>query len=368
MSYNHGVDEVIIDYLYKSKIAHFRELVDAAKRIYPKATVRLVSKHLYKLDAAGHINRTPVEIGKKRCYQLTPAAQLDWELGIFSQVQSKREKSIEESETEKDVKAYQLLFFFASAGGGRIRENPKAEPGNIVWYDPNKKRDIAYSLESVPGVGISDFFVEPRRIFTQSGALPHIKFSNSKEVEKYFKRLIKRQEPLIKQVDEYNGEARYGLADLELKHFIMDCWLLFPIVLDRLEHTWRHIRQPSPEETKWYFFMFGRENLSRFFLKAQSIRNGQDPDYQRLIESLLPKDAILSSAEKEVMMKKLISDHKRRMRQRIKDLDRAIEKRFKALEKDYGNTVEKKYSPPVKKLKNMVYPTFLANLQEKRKI
>ena len=249
------------------------------------------------------------------------------------------------------------------------RQNPKPEPGDILGYDPNKKRHIAYSFESVPGVGVSDFFVEPRHIFTQAGALSHIKFSNPKEVHKYFERLQNRQEPLIKQVDEFDGEARYGLTDIELERFIMDCWFLFLRVLDRLEDTWRHIRRPSPEEARWYLFMFGRENLTRFFVEAETFRNGKHPDYQRLIEAVLPKDTKLSFDQKELMRKKLISDRKRQIRQRIKDLDNnAIEKRFKALEKGYGNTVEKKYPYPAKKLKNMVYPPFLANLQKKGKI
>jgi DNA-binding HxlR family transcriptional regulator len=370
VSYNHSVDVVIADYLYKrkSKTAYFNELVRATKRIHPKATPRLVSRHLDKLHAAGQLKRTAAEIGKRRYYQLTPAAQLEWELDIFSHVRSKREKLTEESEAEKDARAYQLLFYTASAGGRRIRKSQKAQPGNIVAYDPNRRQYVAYSFESVPGVGVSDFFVEPRHLFTQAGALSHITFSSPKEVEKYFVRLRNRQEPLIKQVDEFDGEARYDLADPKLERFIMDCWFLFTMVLFRLKDTWRHIRKPSKEEAKWYLFMFGRENLSRFFLEAELIRNGQHRDYQRLIESVLPNDEKLSSTQKQLVRRKLIIDHKRQIRQGIRELDRAIEKRFKALQKDYGNTVEEKYPYPAKKLKEMVYPTFLANLQKKCKI
>ena len=70
---------------------------------------------------------------------------------------------------------YQLLFFIASSGAGRLRPNPKPEPGDIVLHDADGKIG-SYSYYSVRGIGESDFFCRAKKNMGQAGALTHVAY------------------------------------------------------------------------------------------------------------------------------------------------------------------------------------------------
>jgi hypothetical protein len=131
----------------------------------------------------------------------------------------------EEELAARRKKAYQLLFFVASSGAGRLRPNLKPEPGDIVLRDADGKIG-SYSYYSVRGVGASDFSVEPREILGQAGALTHVADLSLSEAAMLFEMLLKKKPPLIRPVEEVGGEIRYGIAD---------CWALFSFVLWRME-------------------------------------------------------------------------------------------------------------------------------------
>jgi hypothetical protein len=129
----------------------------------------------------------------------------------------------------------------------------------------------AYSYYKVPCTGISDFSAELKGIIGQAGALTHVDLSET-QIRHLFEMLLKQNPPLIKPIDELDGERRYGIADNSLADYITDCWSIFPLVLYRFKDTWQYRRKPTRDEVNWYVFFYGKKKLKNFFIAAQETR------------------------------------------------------------------------------------------------
>jgi hypothetical protein len=70
---------------------------------------------------------------------------------------------------------HQLLFFIASSGAGRLRPNPKPEPGDIVLHDAHGKIG-SYSYFTVFAALANLIFLSSREILGQAGALTHVAY------------------------------------------------------------------------------------------------------------------------------------------------------------------------------------------------
>jgi hypothetical protein len=381
VSYNRELDITITKYLYNNQKGNFAELLNVCRELNPKTSKRELSQHLKKLENEQKIKRDPLVAGMPRYSQLTDVGRLEWDLEIFDGAKTKRgeqrdktkdhKKWVEETQTQRKKKAYLLLFYIGAVGGRRLKENTKAEPGDIGMYDEKRKNIVAYSVYELPGVGVSDFFVEPRSIVTQFGALSYLNFSDPKEAESYFRLLEKQKPQLIMPIDEVDGEKRYGVADPLLAEYITDCWLFFSSVLFRLEDTWQYIREPTKKEVDWYLSLYGREETMQFFLKAQNMRKRGDERYRESRDTLLQKQQQSQQQPKHTLLppqkKHRVIGYKKIKRDEIKRQDNMIRKRFQNLQDKYGD-LQKKFAYPTIQLRELVYPDFLRELQENKKI
>jgi hypothetical protein len=252
----------------------------------------------------------------------------------------------------KRKRLYQLLFFIASSGAGRLKPNPKLEPGNIVLYDADSKPAM-YSYYNITGVGASDFSVEPKEIIGQGGALTDVVVDlPDSEIAKLFEMLLKDKRPLIKPIDDVGGEIRYGIANQSLADYIADCWVLFSFVKWRMEKTWKYIRKPNTkDEIEWYVFFYGKTKAKSFFIEAEETRRRSKLD-SKIRESF--KDRIRSLDNSIRRNLEGWPDEKRSTRPGIYE--------------KYGKNVMKDYKFPAQVLLEMVYPKFLRELQKKKKI
>ncbi|MEP0826087.1 MAG: hypothetical protein HRF40_11435 [Nitrososphaera sp.] len=357
--YDHDIDDAIISYLYKKEKANFSQLVQhVSRRMQRRISNKVLSNHLKRLKQERIIRRDEESAGVERFSYLTKLARQQLDLGIPVRVKTKSEQRIAaldradiEDMADNRKRMYQLLFFIASSGAGRLKPSPKPEPGDIGVYGPDGKL-MAYSYYDIPGVGASDFSVEPREIIGQAGALTHVSDLSQSEVAALFDMLLKENPPLIRPIDEVGGETRYGIADRLLSEYISDCWTLFPSVQSRLEETWQYVRKPeNEEEIGWYVFFYGKRKAKSFFAKAQETRRYSKADSK-----------IRKSFEKS-----------------IRDWDTAIQHRLygwrdekgthhSGIYKKYGRTIMKKYKFPAQVLLEMIYPKFLKKLQKEKRI
>jgi hypothetical protein len=356
--YDHDIDDAIISYLYKNEKANFSQLLLQVGRLHKATSKKVLSSHLKKLEENRIILRDKEKPGVDRFSYLTKLTRQQVSLGIPVQVKSKREHKaspLDRSDIEdlsiKRKRLYQLLFFIASSGAGRLKPNPKLEPGNIVLYDADGKPSM-YSYYNITGVGASDFSVEPREIIGQGGALTDVVVDlPDSEIAKLFKMLLKEKRPLIKPIGDVGREIRYGIANQSLADYIADCWVLFSLVQWRMEETWKYIRKPEKDEVEWYVFFYGKRKARSFFIEAEETRRDSKSD-SKIRESF--KERIRSFDNSIRRNLEGWPDEKRSMRPGIYE--------------KYGKNIMKDYKFPAQVLLEMVYPKFLRELQKKKKI
>jgi DNA-binding HxlR family transcriptional regulator len=231
--YNHDIDDAILSYLYKNEKANFSQLLQQVGRSHKGISRKVLSSHLKKLEEDKIIRRDKERLGAERFSYLTKLTRQQVSLGIHVQAKSKREhraSALEgggvEGSAIKRKKMYQLLFFIAASGAGRLKPNPKPEPGDIGLYGADGKL-AAYSYYNIRGVGASDFSVEPREIIGQDGALTDVVADLSlSEIASLFEVLLKENPWLIKPID-VGGETRYRIANESRADYIADCGVLF---------------------------------------------------------------------------------------------------------------------------------------------
>jgi len=293
MKYNHEIDEMIISVLETTEKESFNKLLGEVKHRHKSITPRRLKSHLDKLEDENTIIRKSEVIkydGHKRwveyvderpiglpryCY-LTEGARFERKLGIFEGVASNREERIkkdnqndkEESQAQKRKKLLLLVLLLGSTGATRSRPKSKAELGDIGLYDEKERRLVPHELYTVPGFGVSDFLDEKnKRFLGQAGALSYVKFSKT-ELKDFFETLISQDPPIIKPIDEIDGEKRYGLEDRRFGDFLSDCWYLFFFVKDALDARWRYLRGPTSEEYEWYRYFYGNKASREYFTKV----------------------------------------------------------------------------------------------------
>jgi DNA-binding transcriptional ArsR family regulator len=145
--YDHNIDRAIISHLYKNEKANFTQLLRRVTRLRKRISRKVLSSHLKKLEEDKIIRRDKERPGVDRFSYLTKMTRQQVSLGIPVQARSKREHrasalhrgSIEGSAIKRK-RMYQLLFFIASSGAGRLKPtNPKPEPGDIGLYGADGK-------------------------------------------------------------------------------------------------------------------------------------------------------------------------------------------------------------------------------------
>jgi hypothetical protein len=178
-----------------------------------------------------------------------------------------------------------LVLLLGSTGATRSRPKSKAELGDIGLYDEKERRLVPHELYTVPGFGVSDFLDEKnKRFLGQAGALSYVKFSKT-ELKEFFETLISMNLPLIKLIDEIEGEKRYGLEDRRFGDFLSDCWYLFFFVKDGLDAQWRYLKRPTRTEYDWYRFFYGNKATRNYFTKLFEERKCL-PNHEELFRSL----------------------------------------------------------------------------------
>jgi len=286
--YDHDIDDAIISYLYKNEKANFSEILKHVEASRRRISRKVLSSHLKRLeeDKDKIIQSEKARLGYPRFYNLTKLALQQKSLGIPVLAKSKRERrasALDRGNIEapgiRRKRMYQLLFFIASSGAGRLKPNPKPEPGDIGLYGADGKLS-AYSYYKISGLGASDFSVQPVEIIGQAGALTDVVADLSpSEISSLFERLSRAKKPqLIKPIDDIGGEIRYGIDNELLAEYISDCWVLFSFVRWRMEETWQYIRQPEKDELEWYVFFYGKSKTKGFFSMAQKIRKDSRAD------------------------------------------------------------------------------------------
>jgi hypothetical protein len=173
----------------------------------------------------------------------------------------------EEPQEQKRKKFLLLVLWIGEMGAKRFKAKTEAKLGNVYLYNEKEKRFMPHEFYIVPGFGVSDLLDEKnRRSQGQGGALNYMKFSES-ELEQFFEELSKLNPPLIKQIDEIDGEKRYGLEDKKLGDFLSDCWYLFLFVKNGLEAKWRYLKRPTRGEYEWYRFFYGSHGARLYFTR-----------------------------------------------------------------------------------------------------
>lgn len=359
--YDHDIDHTIISYLYKNEKANFSQILRHVEASRPRISRKVLSSHLKRLEEDKIIQRERARLGYPRFYKLTKLALQQKSLGIPVLAKSKRERRasvLDRGDIEdpgiRTKRMYQLLFFIASSGAGRLKPNPKPEPGDIGLYGADGKLS-AYSYYKISGVGASDFSVRPVEIIGQAGALTDVVADLSpSEISSLFELLSSADKPkLIKPIDDIGGEIRYGIANEPLKEYISDCWVLFPFVRWRMEETWQYIRQPlSSDEVQWYEFFYGKVKSTSFFIRAHEIRKSSKAD-RRIKEHYTKHIRTLDDS---------IRHHLEGWRDEKGTTTRP------GIYQKYGKNVMNEYKFPAKVLLDMVYPNFLRKLQKDKKI
>jgi hypothetical protein len=311
MEYDHRIDEAIISTLEAEEKASFNELLNEIKECYKPITSKRLSIHLERLEKEEGviIRRSQLKkyqnqeriveyvndrlIGVRRYCFLTEAAKFERKLEIFEGVVSKREERSkrdkqndkEESQAQKRKKLLLLVLLLGSMGATRSRPKSKAELGDIGLYDEKERRLVPYELYTVPGFGVSDLLDEKnKRFLGQAGALSYVKFSKT-ELNEFFETLISQDPPMIKIIDEIDGEKRYGLEDRRFGDFLSDCWYLFFFVKDGLDARWRYLKRPTSKEYEWYRYFYGNKAAREYFTEVLAEKRSFS-EYEDLFRSL----------------------------------------------------------------------------------
>jgi hypothetical protein len=99
-------------------------------------------------------------------------------------------------------------------------------------------------------------------------------------LKEFFETLILQDPPMIKLIDEIDGEKRYGLEDRKFGDFLSDCWYLFFFVKDGLDARWRYLKRPTSKEYEWYRYFYGnkasREYFTEVLTKKRSLSEYED--------------------------------------------------------------------------------------------
>ncbi len=298
----------------------------------------MISRHLEILFKQNILTRDESSgLGKKRYYNLTEATNFEKQLHIFEGVRVEQERSQkDESPEEKRRKLCLLLLFIGNVGAGRLRQKGNAELGTILLRDETGTFK-PYESYQLPGFGLSDFLNETNLLMsTQAGAFAYIRFEES-ELQDLFNSLLEHP-PIIKKIDEIDGEIRYGVVDRRLAELIFDCSVIFTVIKAALEGKWKYIRAPDKVEYEWYRYFYGDVETRSYFNKMFEQRRSQtgqllkqwprlkEKDVKRVLRKVGEEQFAEGAKSAKQMYDKLLRDHKDVLQKYSWLVERLVEK------------------------------------------
>jgi hypothetical protein len=158
-----------------------------------------------------------------------------------------------------DAKEYHKRIWFKPLSGVKIRKDE--------YINKDNKSQVIYYYE-LPGVSKSEFLnIQPNGNVEIANVYKHITYSPS-EVEQDFQKLEENNiiAPLdIPSVRTFNGETRYDIIDKTLKDFLMDYYILFGEIDNRIRYDIRYLHQPSPALRKFYNLYYDSTFIDSYF-------------------------------------------------------------------------------------------------------
>jgi DNA-binding HxlR family transcriptional regulator len=287
-------------------------------------------------------------------YFLTTDTRLKLLWGINQKIETARETrdySYEPIHDKKSKEKALLLITHHAAFGYEYIDNKnpfEVELGDVAIVSPNDGRIEQHylHLSKKPGVSIDDLINKIPGI-NRAAIFTYIGYSEP-ELKTYFRLLIKRNPPILKALQGYDGRVtRYGIANKDLEVFIMKCWVMFYMVTSRMEDTWKYIRWPNADsnETKWFVMFFGPKRTE---------------DLIKMIEKKRNELGKKNEKEKQDFISHIYDQ--------IKHNDINIIASYKELLSDSYSHIRKKYRLVVNLLLNFCYPDFIRALHRNNEL
>lgn len=227
-----------------------------------------------------------------------------------------------------------------------------------------------YYTLPVGGVSVSDVVNHKDFVFEHGGFTPE-------EVQKAVDLL--KQEDIIRPTKVLFGETRYSFNPTHepLKELLNEYWDIQHSIFAKMNRIWRYIRKPTSDERRWLELFYGEKRAGEMLRGAYHQRHSYRPfrKYGLLLEKMLKTFTDMSKEDREEIIQNTTIHEREKI---IKDLkptnylteydiqfeisvfDKDIKKMITKLEGKYARVIQK-YSFPLKRLRDMIYPEYIQN-------